>query len=80
MQQLRDHATLTVDDNSFEWLEDFHDRAGTDDFKIKWLSTVNMTQLTEDLGKHGARTPDKGVGLHAVLGGPRARTARGTTR
>ena len=48
--ELIDHATLAVDDNSFEWLEDFHDRAGTDDGKIKWLSTVSLAQLTEDLG------------------------------
>ena len=40
VQQLRDHATLTVDDNSFEWLEDFNARAGTDDDKIEWLSAA----------------------------------------
>ena len=51
VRELIDHATLAVDDSSFEWLEDFQDRAGTDDSKIKWLSTVTLAQLTEDLGR-----------------------------
>ena len=50
VRELIDHATLAVDDSSFEWLEDFHDRAGTDDSKIKWLSTITLAQMTEDLG------------------------------
>ena len=45
-----------------EWLEDFDDRAGTDDSKIKWLSTVTMTQLTEDLGN--SDTSDRAKGRH----------------
>ena len=47
---VRDAHRHSVDDSSFEWLEDFQDRAGTDDSKIKWLSTVTLAQLTEDLG------------------------------
>ena len=50
VQQLTDHATLTVDDNSFEWLEDFNARAGTDDDKIEWLSAVTLEQMTEENG------------------------------
>jgi len=74
VQELRDHATLTVDDDSFEWLEDFNARAGTDDDKIEWLAAVTLEQMTEENGNLEAY-----VDLALVLG-PRSTEAERVNR
>ena len=48
--QLQDHAALAVDDKSFEWLEDFGDRQGTDDAHVKWLHEVSLCDVTMRTG------------------------------
>ena len=63
VKQMKDNPALAVDDKSFEWLEDFHDRPATDDAKIKWLHAVTLCDLTVNVG-----TLEAYVDLIMVLG------------
>ena len=47
MLQLKDDPTVEVTRTSWEWLEGFSDRQGTDDDKIAWFSSLTLEEVTE---------------------------------
>ena len=45
--QLKDDPIIEVTRESWEWLEDFDDRPGTNDDKIAWFASLTLEEVTE---------------------------------
>ena len=45
--QLVDNPVMQIDDTSFDWLEGYTNRAGTDDAKIEWFHDITLEMVTQ---------------------------------